>query len=190
MEVGACSHIGRVREVNEDSYYISDNELKLFIIADGMGGHNAGEIASQIAIDSIRDYISREIQQEEIIKEDKILFILKEAITHANHVIFSKSLVEEAYQGMGTTLTVLIILSKIFIGHVGDSRAYLIRNNNIIQLTQDHSLVAELLRNGSITENEAKIHPQRNIITRALGTDDNISVDLYKTDVKQREVVD
>jgi len=189
MEVGACSHIGMVRDANEDAYYLSDGDLNLFIIADGMGGHNAGEVASQIAIDTIREYISKKIGQSESISDENINKFLKEAIICANHAIFSKSLEEIEYQGMGTTLTVVLILSKIFIGHVGDSRAYLLRNDHIIQITQDHSLVAELLRNGSITENEARTHPQRNIITRALGTEENITVDLYILDPKRSEII-
>lgn len=189
MEVGACSHIGRVREINEDSYYISDSNLPLYLIADGMGGHNAGEIASQSAIDIIRDYVLEKVGQTEYIDENLIPGILKDAITYANCEIFSKSMEEDGYHGMGTTLTVVLVLSEVYIGHVGDSRAYIIGRNEIKQLTQDHSLVAELLRNGSITEDEAKVHPQRNIITRALGTEESIKVDLYKIGLKSKEAL-
>ncbi|MBS3994303.1 MAG: Stp1/IreP family PP2C-type Ser/Thr phosphatase [Alkaliphilus sp.] len=191
MEVGACSHIGKVRDTNEDAYYISDNELKLFIIADGMGGHNAGEIASHIAIDTIKDYISKRIELFSMVSEDNIDNIIKEAIIRANQVIFTKSSEEINYQGMGTTLTVVLILSgnAIYIGHVGDSRAYLYHNDKFRQITQDHSLVGELLRNGSITENEARIHPKRNIITRALGTEHNIIVDLYKIEINNDDII-
>ena len=190
MEVGAYSHIGKVRDTNEDAYYISDNDdLKLFIIADGMGGHNAGEVASHIAIDTIKDYIAEKIALYPMISEDNIHNIIQEAIIHANQVIFTKSLKEMDYQGMGTTLTVVLILPEIYIGHVGDSRAYLYHNDKIRQITQDHSLVGELLRNGSITENEARIHPKRNIITRALGTDHNIMVDLYKIEKNKDDII-
>ena len=185
MEVGAYSHIGKVRDLNEDAYYIPENDFNLFVIADGMGGHNAGEVASHIAIDAIKDYLSENLKQMEMISEEYIYRILKESMTYANRLIYTKSLEDEKFQGMGTTLTVMLVLSKVYIGHVGDSRAYLIKNDQILQITQDHSLVAELLRNGSITESEAKIHPQKNIITRALGTEENIIVDLYTLDIEK-----
>ncbi len=189
MEIGACSDIGKVRDLNEDSFFIPDSDLKLFIIADGMGGHNAGEVASKIAIDSIKAFLTKNLGQSGNTSEDFIQSTLKEAIVHANRLIYLKSLEEEKYKGMGTTLTVMLVLSKIFIGHVGDSRAYLLKDNKAFQITQDHSLVAELVRNGSITESEAKIHPQRNIITRALGTEENIIVDLYTLDIEKNNII-
>ncbi|WZL74789.1 Stp1/IreP family PP2C-type Ser/Thr phosphatase [Clostridiaceae bacterium 35-E11] len=189
MQIGAYSHIGQVREINEDAYYISSNALNLFIVADGMGGHNAGEVASNVAISSIKNFMEQNMDKY-IDKEDKtICKILKEAILEANHKIFLKSKEEESCQGMGTTLTVALILSKVYVGHVGDSRAYIIQRDDILQITQDHSLVAELVRNGSITENEAKNHPQRNMITRALGTDENVTIDIYTLDLKKDDTI-
>lgn len=189
MEIGAVSHIGLIREVNEDAYFVSDDGLNLFIVADGMGGHKAGEVASNIAIESVKNFVKNHIRHCSNGDEAMICKMIREAILEANRNIYEKALREESYQGMGTTLTMALILSKLFIGHIGDSRAYLLRNNEILQITQDHSLVGELLRNGSITEKEAKIHPQRNIITRALGTEENILIDIYTMDLEKGDIV-
>lgn len=189
MEIGACSHIGKIREVNEDAFYIEQDHQRLFIVADGMGGHNAGEIASSTAIESIVEYIRNNWDDLDSAGDGKIYEMLKAAILNANHKILERSIHDTKCQGMGTTLTLAFVLSKIYIGHVGDSRAYIISKEKITQITQDHSLVAELVRNGSITEKEAKSHPQRNIITRALGTDVNTMIDIYSTPFTQGDIV-
>lgn len=189
MQIGAYSHIGQVREINEDAYYISSSDLNLFIVADGMGGHNAGEVASNVAINSIKNFMEKNMDKYMDKEEEVVCKMLKKAILEANHQIFLKAKEEEACQGMGTTLTVVLILSKVYVGHVGDSRAYVIQNDDILQITEDHSLVAELVRNGSISENEAKNHPQRNMITRALGTDENVTIDIYTLDLKKDDII-
>ncbi|MCT4606402.1 MAG: Stp1/IreP family PP2C-type Ser/Thr phosphatase [Marinisporobacter sp.] len=189
MKIGAYSHIGRVREINEDAYYIANEGLNLFVVADGMGGHNAGEVASNVAIHSIKDFMENH-KSEFLDKDEKtVCKVLKKATLEANHTIFEKSKNEIKCQGMGTTLTVVLLLSKVYIAHVGDSRAYLMRENKLSQITEDHSLVAELLKNGSITKNEAKIHPQRNMITRALGTEEDIMIDVYTLGLKEDDVI-
>jgi serine/threonine protein phosphatase PrpC len=189
MQVGACSHIGKVREINEDAYCIENDQLKLFIVADGMGGHNAGEIASNIAIHSIKDYMRKNMHRYMNKEDDEVFKVLREAIVAANMDIFMHSVKEKECKGMGTTLTAVLILSQAYIGHVGDSRAYLIQKNKITQITKDHSLVGELVRNGSITESEAKIHPQRNIITRALGTEENVNIDLCTVNFEADDMI-
>lgn len=189
MEIGACSHRGKVREINEDAYYIPLDKSNLFIVADGMGGHNAGEVASNGAVKSIKEFMDRHIDQWIEQGEETVFEVLREAILEANKDIFDKANSEEAYKGMGTTLTVVLILSKVYIGHVGDSRAYLIQNNQMTQITKDHSLVAELIRNGSITEKEARTHPQRNVITRALGTAENLNIDLYTLGFSKDDII-
>lgn len=189
MDIGAISHTGLIRDINQDSYFVSEDKMNLFVVADGMGGHKAGEVASSIAIDSVKKYIEKHISQEYGEYDEAVSRIIEEAIVDANTKIFNKSMEEEKYQGMGTTLTMAFIQSKLFIGHIGDSRAYLIRNNEIRQITQDHSLVAELLRNGTITEKEAKTHPQKNIITRALGTEENIQIDIYTIELLAEDII-
>lgn len=178
MNVGAMSHVGKVRDVNEDNYCILEKDYSLFIVADGMGGHNAGEVASFIAVDSIQKHITKYISinmEEELIKG-----IIYEAFNRANQKIYTHGQEDPFCDGMGTTTTLVLKTdSTLYIGHVGDSRAYIIRDSRIKQITQDHSLVAELVRSGNITKVEAIKHPQKNIITRALGIAENIKIDIF-----------
>lgn len=172
MLVVAKSDIGLVRQTNEDSYgYLSPN---LFIVADGMGGHLAGEIASKLAVAVVMDYINMHDKEYDENYEE----MLSTAIVKANKEIFEKAQGTKQYAGMGTTLTVVYCKDeRFFLGHVGDSRVYLLRDSQLQRLTTDHSLVEGLVKNGSITEEEARIHPQRNILTRAVGVDKSVDVD-------------
>lgn len=178
MIIGAVSDVGKTREKNQDAFYLSkDQSLPLFIVADGMGGHKAGEVASTMALNIIeknflenRTYLSR---------EETIISLIKASIEEANTKIYLKSLENEKYDGMGTTVTLAYIFeNKILLGHVGDSRAYLIKDTNITQITEDHSYVNELIKMGTITKEEAKSHPKRNMITRAVGSSSIIEMDL------------
>lgn len=179
MEVGIKTDIGRVRDINQDAYYISSLvNHPLFIIADGMGGHKAGEIASKMAVDIISSDLEKDLSSLEL-DDNSIIGRIQSSIGNANKKIYNESLKDEKFSGMGTTVTLAYKNNeKIFIGHVGDSRAYLLRKDNLSQLTKDHSLVEELIRNGSISREEAKLHPQRNIITRAVGTSQEIEADI------------
>ncbi len=180
MNIWAISHIGKVRDINEDNYCVLEKDYGLFIVADGMGGHNAGEVASSIAVDNIKDHIIKYISTN--IEEQLIKGIIYEAFNKANENIYAHAKENLYCDGMGTTTTLALkINSTLYIGHVGDSRAYIIRDNDIQQITSDHSLVAELVRSGNITETEAMEHPRKNIITRALGIDKNIKVDIFTT---------
>lgn len=181
MKVGAFTAIGKVRQINEDSFYIPrdiDNDIPLFIVADGMGGHNAGEIASSKAIELVVEYINKNFIDYKK-KEDSLTKLLSEAILRANHNIYKKSISNSNMTGMGTTLTaVLIDNNKVYIAHVGDSRAYTVKKNHIYQLTKDHSYVEQLINNGKITREEAINHPQKNIITRAIGVEGIVEIDI------------
>ncbi|MFZ5966319.1 MAG: Stp1/IreP family PP2C-type Ser/Thr phosphatase [Bacillota bacterium] len=188
MEFGVISDIGKIRDINEDAFYVSD-KINLFMVADGMGGHNAGEVASNIAINTISTYIEEKIQNQKNTTTESVHAILKKAVLDANKQIYAKANEDVDCQGMGTTLTLGLLLQKLYIGHIGDSRAYVLKDNCISQITQDHSLVAELVKNGSITEDEAKVHPQRNIITRALGTEKEISVDIQHFDLESGAIL-
>lgn len=165
---------GKVRELNEDYVLsLSGGKYVLVIVADGMGGYNAGEIASKMSATIIRDYVFKKFPEYEDKEE-----LIRDAILAANEEIYTKQLEDEKLKGMGTTTTCGIIYdNNIYIGHVGDSRAYLIFDEGIKKITTDHSFVQELLNNGSITENEAQNHPQRNLITRAVGTEKYVVVD-------------
>ncbi|NMB27618.1 MAG: Stp1/IreP family PP2C-type Ser/Thr phosphatase [Tissierellia bacterium] len=179
MEIGIKTDVGKIRDNNQDAYYISPKgDYSLFIIADGMGGHKAGEIASKMAIDIISNSL-KSLLTDLTVEDKDIEDRIKNSIYEANDKIYKKSIEDEKFSGMGTTVTLAYVIDeKIFIGHAGDSRAYLFKNGILSQLTKDHSLVEELIRNGSISKEEAKHHPQRNIITRAVGTSKEIKADL------------
>jgi serine/threonine protein phosphatase PrpC len=155
---------GRRRRRNEDSYVI---DPPLFAVADGMGGAQAGEVASKLAAGAVK---SRGADVESLIQE-------------ANRRVHQRSLEDPNTSGMGTTLTVAAVADGVVsIGHVGDSRAYLIRDGKLEQLTEDHSLVGELMRSGKLSPEEAESHPQRSMITRALGTDPDVDVDIFSVE--------
>jgi protein phosphatase len=165
------SDVGLVRENNEDSYAFLPPEL--FIVADGMGGHVAGEIASQMAATMVQEYITQ--HKNDAAPE----ILLEQAIMKANSLIYQMSEQKLECRGMGTTVTAAYIKGDtVYYGHVGDSRMYLIQKENMRQITEDHSLVWELVKSGNITMAEASVHPQRNILTRALGTSPDVKVDI------------
>ena len=180
---GGGTDVGRTRPMNEDGYYISEYsrefEALYAIVADGMGGHKAGEIASSMALEQVSETVNRGFRGDMSVSEIKSLLV--SAIKHANQSIYEKSQAESSYGGMGTTLTLCFISGEqAVVAHVGDSRAYMFRKNKLHQITTDHSLVNELVKNGQITPEEAANHPQKNVITRALGTDSGVEIDLYE----------
>jgi serine/threonine protein phosphatase PrpC len=179
MKTGAATDIGLTRMMNQDSYYCSSGveDPCLFIVADGMGGHNGGEIASRTSVDTIKAFVQDNYQKAEY-QRDRLLMI-KEAMNKANSVIYSRSMEDPDLRGMGTTLTMAVIEGeRLYIGHIGDSRMYLLRNGECQKLTEDHSLVAQLIKNGSISPEEGENHPQKNVITRALGIETEAEIDL------------
>jgi PPM family protein phosphatase len=162
----AATHAGRKRRRNEDAYV---DRPPLFAVADGMGGAQAGEVASRLAAAALEDDGGGTAAAEE-----RVVALIEEA----NRRVFQRANEDEAASGMGTTMTVALVdEDRVTIGHVGDSRAYRFRDGQIEQLTDDHSLVAELVRSGRLTPEEADAHPQRSVITRAVGTDPDIDVD-------------
>ncbi|MBQ7410865.1 MAG: Stp1/IreP family PP2C-type Ser/Thr phosphatase [Clostridia bacterium] len=181
MRILAKSDIGRAREMNQDSYYVSDlnkDEIKLYILADGMGGYKGGEIASSLAVTSTKNYITTNFKK---CKKDResILSLLRNAIEYANTVVHEKAKEKADLHDMGTTLDVCLIYNnKVFIGHVGDSRVYRIRKNIIRKLTTDHSYVEKLLKEGTITKEEAYNHPKKNMLMKALGCNDFVEPDV------------
>ncbi|HBC92965.1 MAG TPA: Stp1/IreP family PP2C-type Ser/Thr phosphatase [Pelotomaculum sp.] len=165
---------GLVRSLNEDSLCVSP-EIGLFAVADGMGGHLAGEVASATALQMLEQDLSKRLQNGEFPQH-----ALVNAVQGANRKIFELAGSNQQWAGMGTTLTACLKREEvIYIAQVGDSRAYLLRESRIVQLTEDHSLVRELVKNGELTEEQALQHPQRNVLTRALGTAPSLTVDLY-----------
>ena len=162
---------GNVRENNEDYFYISNSldEVQLYILADGMGGYNGGEIASKLAVQTAKNYIENNFKDIEKDK-DSIIQLLASSMEYANMVVYEKSKETPELQGMGTTLEICLIYNnKAYIGHIGDSRIYGVRKQFIRKLTQDHSYVQKLVKEGTITKEQAEHHPQKNMLMKALG---------------------
>ncbi|MGH2997095.1 MAG: Stp1/IreP family PP2C-type Ser/Thr phosphatase, partial [Gaiellaceae bacterium] len=169
---------GRKRRRNEDAYVL---EPPLFVVADGMGGAQAGEVASRLAAAAFREYH----EADELEPEARVRAIVQEA----NRRIYERALADAEASGMGTTITAALVEpGAVTIGHVGDSRAYRLREGKLEQLTQDHSLVADLIRSGRLTPEEAETHPQRSVITRALGTDAEVDVDTLTVEASPGDV--
>ncbi len=193
MKSAGKTDIGLVRKVNEDNYICEmldpDSKTWVFIAADGMGGHNAGEVASTMAVQEILSYMRSNIEALSM-EERHIRDLIRNSILHANDKVYKKSILNTHYMGMGTTLSMgLVKGSEFYIGHVGDSRIYLIRDSGITRLTEDHSLVAELIKIGTIQPEEAKHHPQKNVITRALGTEYALEVDIASYALKDKDII-
>lgn len=181
MKVYAISDVGRVRPINEDSFYLPQPGERFCAVADGMGGHNAGEVASAMAI--------RVFSEEMRAARKTNGSALRDAVETANRAVFREAGRDDSKSGMGTTFTALAEDKKgVYIAHVGDSRAYLVRNGAIMRVTMDHTLVEEMVMQGLITVREAKVHPKRNYITRALGTAKEVDVDLIQLDARPGDV--
>lgn len=167
----ATSDVGKAREINEDYFYISypDDEIQLFILADGMGGYNGGEVASKLAVTSAKNYILSNFEKNNSDK-DTILDLVKNSSQYANMVVYEKAKENPELSKMGTTLDIcLIYQSKAFISHIGDSRIYRIRKDFMRKLTKDHSYVQQLIDEGKITKEESLKHPKKNMLMKALG---------------------
>ena len=168
-KVYQATNVGKVRKNNEDSLLVIEPEI--FVVADGMGGQAAGEIASKILVDTAKNFLSK---VPEPLNED----ILTKSILKANAEILKAVRENKNYRGMGTTATVLhIYKNRAYYAHIGDSRLYRVRNKNLEQITEDHSYVESLVKRGEITPEEARVHPLKNILTQAVGADDDITVD-------------
>lgn len=180
MKVFANTDIGKAREMNQDYYYIPtpEDELQLFILADGMGGYQGGEIASRLATSAAKGYIESNFSKIEHDRES-IQKLIGSAIEYANMVVYEKSKEDIQLEGMGTTLEVCLIYNnKAYIGHVGDSRIYRIRKNIMRKLTKDHSYVEELIKEGTITREESYTHPKKNMLMKALGCTSFVEPDI------------
>jgi len=185
------------RELNEDNFSILENE-GVYVVADGMGGHNAGEIASQITIDTIAKFFQSSAKDEDITwpyKMDTSLSLnankLMVGIKFANRTIFRSASSNTAYAGMGTTVVAILTKNgegEIYIAHVGDSRCYCYSENKFAQVTEDHSLLNEYIKAGQITKEQAKNFPHKNVIMRALGMKENVLVDIQKRKVEPGEI--
>lgn len=184
MKVVSATNVGNYRKNNEDSYYVNESK-NLYVLADGMGGHLAGERASKMATEIIGQDFAKD---REIKSIDDAIEILSSSIRDANKKIFESSQENEDYRGMGTTLSSGIILGDVLIySNIGDSRIYRI-NEEMEQITQDDSFVNYLIEIGEITEEEAKNHPKKNVLTKAMGTTSDIEVIVNTLDIKDKDV--
>ncbi len=186
MKTFSITDIGQRREMNQDYVYTSEKPVgnlpNLFIVADGMGGHNAGDYASKYTVETIVDVASKSKLTEPIA-------ILDEAIQTANHMLIDRANENPQMKGMGTTVVALTILdSHLVIANVGDSRLYVV-NQEIQQITRDHSLVEEMVRLGELDKEIAREHPDKNIITRAIGAVAEVDIDFFEVDVEQGDCI-
>jgi len=183
FDVGFASDVGRQRSRNEDNLYVCDfteNDVKghglLFAVADGMGGHQGGALASRLAIETLGSYYDEEVSKE------SVEAIMSMIVRRANDTIRTRSSMDPEFSRMGTTLTGALLCepSKLRVWHIGDCRGFIVRDGQLDQITNDHSLVADQVRLGIITPDEAENHPAKNVITRALGTRKEVTPDIYE----------
>jgi len=196
IRYAAASDIGRVRKNNEDSF-LADPSLGIFAVADGMGGHASGEIASQLAVESLRESIRKASQEKAVPAKDgdtvilsSPATILSNSIRKANQRIYRSAQENAEWKGMGTTLVAVYFPDHSpVVGHVGDSRLYLLRQDTILQVTEDHSLVWEEYKQGRIPKEAIPLSPVKNVITRSLGPQLNVDVDLKELETKAGDLL-
>ncbi len=197
LKTFSITDIGKKRKLNQDYVFTSEIPVgilpNLFIVADGMGGHNAGDYASKYTVETIVEELERAkrrfLEEESTSKVTAIVTVLEKAIQSANHHIRTKSKENEGMMGMGTTVVAATIQDgEMYVANVGDSRLYVI-NQEIKQITVDHSLVEEMVRMGGIKREQARMHPDKNIITRAIGAEEDIEVDFFRVHLEKGDFV-
>ncbi len=186
MRAVAATDVGRIREINQDCVYSSVEPIgslpNLFIVADGMGGHKAGDIASRLTVDSVTSQLSKSNGRDYIT-------LINDTIIKANEEVINKAAESEDYAGMGTTLVVATIFNNVLkVANVGDSRLYII-GDDIIQITRDHSLVEEMVISGQLDRADARIDTRKNIITRAIGGERHVEAEMFSVELKPDDIV-
>lgn len=192
MKIYAETDIGMVRKMNQDAYYISEenDNYKLCILADGMGGYTGGEIASRLACMSAAKYIKEKFNAEEQSSKEEIMEVIKNAVEYANKTVYEKSRETEELEQMGTTLELCLIYNnRAYIGHIGDSRIYRIRQNIMRKITVDHSYVQKLVKDGKISKEEALTHPKKNMLMKALGCEEQIEPDVMVKGFNEKDIL-
>lgn len=186
MKTFSITDIGQRREMNQDYVFTSEKPVgnlpNLFLVADGMGGHNAGDYASRYTVETIVEVVSKSEETEPV-------SLLEEAIQTANGCLLARAREDESRKGMGTTIVALTILgNRLYIANVGDSRLYVV-NQKIQQITRDHSLVEEMVRMGEMDKEVAKDHPDKNIITRAIGALPEVLIDFFEVEIEEGDII-
>lgn len=179
--------VGRRREMNQDYMFTSETAVgklpNLFIVADGMGGHKAGEYASKFTVDTMVDII-RNAEKEEPVAA------IKQAVTEANRLLIKEAEADESKAGMGTTVVAATLMDKtLYAANVGDSRLYVLNQDTITQITRDHSLIEEMIRLGEMDKADAKDHPDKNIITRAVGVSPELAIDFFEIEINNGDII-
>ena len=191
MRFAAGTDTGLIRNSNEDSYRIipeSSRNPCVVIIADGMGGHNCGEVASRMTVDYISEFIERSGSQ--LFSCPDIGEEIRKQVGEVNTAVFEASLASPEASGMGTTLTMAVIVgTRVTVAHVGDSRLYMACSDTMRQMTQDHSYIEELIKNGTLTREEAERHPRKHVITRAIGSSKDLEVDILDFEAQKGDVL-
>lgn len=190
LQVISGTDVGKKRKTNQDSYATGKLRGDAFfaVVCDGMGGISGGNVASRIAVGTIEEQLQRSYRPER--SDTSIKNLLVSAITAANINVYEAAKKDSDLMGMGTTVVLTLIRGgNVFIAHAGDSRAYLISKNQMVQLTRDHSVVQDMVETGKITQAEAKAHPRKNIITRALGAEKNINVDFLEENILSQDML-
>lgn len=189
MKIYSRTDTGMVRTANQDAFFAEslDDDTAFAVVCDGMGGANAGNVASENAVKSISGYIKRSYNPS--FDTESIEKMLKNAVVSANIELYDMAVSNTAFSGMGTTAVIAFVRNGIAVlAHVGDSRIYLV-NDGIKQLTRDHSVVQSLIESGKITPDDAKVHPKKNVITRAVGAEENIAVDTAVLEINDNDIL-
>ena len=187
MNIYGATDIGKRRSTNQDAFRSGEvrEGYGYTIVCDGMGGVNGGEVASNIAADAIKDYLVNNLNEN----EDDIIPVMKKAIEEANSLVFGKAAEKSEYSGMGTTVVMAVIKDKkMYVAHIGDSRLYHIRGEIVAQITEDHSFVQSLVNSGEITKEQARVHPNKNIITRSLGVHSSAQPDFNTVEIEEGDI--
>lgn len=187
MKTFSMTHIGQRREMNQDYMYTSETDVgnlpNLFLVADGMGGHAAGEYASRFTVEKLVEKIKESSQTEPVA-------LMKEAVEQVNAMLLAEANADRAKAGMGTTIVAATVIGeKLYAANVGDSRLYVINEESITQITRDHSLVEEMVRLGEMNKEDAKDHPDKNIITRAIGVMPEVAPDFFEISLKNQDMI-
>ena len=191
MQAYVTSDVGMTREINEDYFSVSypGDEVQLFIIADGMGGYNGGEVASKLAVQSVRNYILSNYEETDKSRES-LLKLVKASVQYANMIVHDKAISTTDAKQMGTTLDVCLInQGKLYIGHVGDSRIYRLRKGVLKKITKDHSYIENLIEDGKITREEALKHPDKNMVTKGIGNSKLVEPDVIHKKFKDGDTI-
>lgn len=186
MRAFSITDVGMTRSINQDYVFQTENAIgnlpNLFVVADGMGGHKAGDLASRLCVEALTGKI-KELSLKTPVS------ILNEAITKANEEVFEEAQKNPDYQGMGTTLVAATVSDGcLYVANIGDSRLYII-SDGMEQITEDHSYVGEMVRNGKLLESEARNHPRKNVITRALGTSPKVTADVFEVELRAGDIL-